>query len=112
MSSWLAIAKAVAPHVSTIVSAALPAFTKLKSDSEANQAALAHKQIAELQEAVTGNGTMIRELAEQLGTTIDALELAAEDAKRQLRRLYLLTFASSAAALLALAVALVALLGG
>ncbi len=112
MSSWLAIAKAVAPHLSTIVSAALPAFTKLKGDSEANQAALAQKQIAELQEAVTGNGTLIRELAEQLGTTIDALELAAEDARRQLRRLYLLTFSSAVIALLALAVALAALFTG
>ena len=110
MAGWLAIAKAVAPHVATIVSAALPVFTKRKGGDEASQIALAQQQIAELQEAVTTNGALIRELAEQLGTTIDALEQGALEARQRLQRLYLLTLISGGIALLALGVALAALL--
>lgn len=110
MAGWLALAKAVAPHVATIMSAAVPVFTKRKSEGEANQLALAQQQIAELQEAVTANGTLIRELAEQLGTTIDALEQGAAEAKRRVRQLYLLTLVSGGVGLVALVVALAALL--
>ncbi len=110
MAGWLAVAKAVMPHVATIVSAAVPVFTRRKGGDEASQLALAQQQIAELQEAVTGNGALIRELAEQLGTTIDALEQGAQEASRRLRQLWLLTLASGGIALLALVMAMVALL--
>lgn len=109
MAGWLAIAKAVAPHVTAIVSATLPVFTKRKSEGEAS-IALAQQQIAELQEAVTANGTLIRELAEQLGTTIDALEQGALEAKHRLRQLFLLTLVSGGIAIFALVIALLALL--
>jgi hypothetical protein len=110
MAAWLAIVKAVAPHVSTIVSAAMPVFTQRKGDTDTSQLGLAQQQIAELQEAATRNGAHIRELAAQLSTTVEALEKGAVVAEAKVRRLYLLNGIAVAVALLALAVALLALL--
>ena len=110
MAGWLTIAKAVAPHITAIVSAAVPVFTKRKGESETNQLALAQQQITELQEAVTANGTLIRELAEQLGSTIDALEQGALEASHRVRQLYLMTLVSGGIALLALALVIAMLL--
>lgn len=89
MPAWLIpTLKAVLPHVGTIVSLAAPAFTK-KTVAE-NQNALQQKQIAELQAAATQNAASIKELAEQLQTTITALEEAAAVAQSRHRRLLVL----------------------
>ncbi|MDX9873704.1 MAG: hypothetical protein RBS88_02255 [Spongiibacteraceae bacterium] len=84
MVAWMALAKAVAPHVTTIVTAAIPAFTTRKIDDPEGQLALAQQQIAELQQAVTRNDAHIRELAEQLRMTVLALEEAGRQAQRRL----------------------------
>lgn len=102
MPAWLIPAlKAVLPHVGTIVSVAVPAFTKIRSGS-AETGSLQQQQIAELQAAVAQNATHIRELAEQLQVTVRALEQAAAIAESRQRRMMLLcviAFALSAAAL-------------
>lgn len=86
MAAWLIPAlKAVLPHVGTIISTAVPAFTKRQNDAAANQALLVQQQIAELQSAASQNAAHIKELAEQLQTTVAALEDAALIAQRKLR---------------------------
>ena len=101
MAAWLIPAlKAVLPHVGTIISAASPAFTGKKTD--ANQTLLLQQQIAELQSAASQNAAHIKELAEQLQSTVAALEHAALIAEAKLRRVLLLSVAAivlSAAAL-------------
>jgi hypothetical protein len=77
MAVWLVPAlKAVLPHLGTIISATLPAFTKKKADAVANQTLLLQQQIAELQSAAAQNAAHIKELAEQLQGTVAALEHA------------------------------------
>jgi hypothetical protein len=84
MAAWLIPAlKAVLPHVGTIISVAAPVFTK--KTPAPGDAALLQQQITELQAAASGNAAHIRELAEQLKTTVEALEQAAAVANRRLR---------------------------
>lgn len=85
MPAWLIPAlKAVLPHLGTIVSVAVPAFTR-KTTAE-NLSSLQQKQIAELQAAAAQNAVNIKELAEQLQVTIAALEQAAAVAQSRHRR--------------------------
>jgi hypothetical protein len=103
MPSWLWPAvKMILPHVGNIVAAAKPAFTK-KTAAPADEGAVVQQQIAELQSAASENAAHIKELAEQLRLTVAALEQAAVETEKRMRRAY--TFAASA---LAVAVAAIA----
>jgi len=106
MAAWLVPAlKAVLPHLGTIVQVAVPVFTK-KSAEAASQAQLLQQQIGELQTAATQNAQHIKSLAEELQTTVVALNQAAALADARLRRAFALCVAaiglSSAALLTAL----------
>lgn len=112
MAAWMIPAlKAVLPHIGTIVSAAAPVFTKMRSGAAANQSVVLQDQITELQAAASRNASHIKELAAQLQSTVAALEQGAAMAESRLRRAYLLCLAASALSALALGVALIALLG-
>ena len=112
MNPWLILAKAVLPHVGSIVSAAGPVFTKLKNgDPAAAQPALLQEQINELQAAAAQNTEYIKELAAQLQTTVSALEQGALTADLRVKRAYLLCAVASAVALASLGVSLFALFG-
>lgn len=77
MAPWIIPAlKAVLPHIGSILSAAMPVFTKKNPDTDTDRALL-QQQIAELQTAASQNTAHIKELAAQLQTTIAALESAA-----------------------------------
>lgn len=107
MAAWLIPAlKTGLPHIGTIVSAAVPAFTKKKSDAAENQAALLQQQIAELQTAAAQNAAHIKELAEQLQVTVAVLEQAAATTEARLRRVLLLGMVALALSAIALCVAL------
>lgn len=110
MAAWLIPAlKAVLPHVGTIISAAGPVFTKKKAVevmANVNETALLQHQIGELQNAVSQNAAHIKELAEQLRSTVGALEQAAEIAEAKLRRALLLCGVATALSVLALCMAL------
>jgi DNA-directed RNA polymerase sigma subunit (sigma70/sigma32) len=111
MAVWLIPAlKAVLPHLGTIISAALPAFTKRKTDAVANQTLLLQQQIAELQSAASQNAAHIKELAEQLQGTVAALEHAASMAQANLRRVFLICLVAMAFSAVALCVALFVIL--
>lgn len=107
MPAWLIPAlKAVLPHVSTIVSVAIPAFTKKRTDAAENQSTLQQQQITELQAAAAQNATHIRQLAEQLQATVRALEQAAAMAETRHRRITLLCAIAIASSAIAVGVTL------
>lgn len=92
MAVWLVPAlKAILPHIGTILSVAVPVFTKKNADADANQALL-QQQITELQSAASQNALHIKELAAQLQRTVAALEQAALVAEARLRRVYVVCF--------------------
>ena len=90
MVTWLIPAlKAILPHIGTIVSAAVPVFTKKNADAVANQTLL-QQQITELQSAASQNALHIKELAAQLQSTVAALEQAASVAETRQQRMFLI----------------------
>ena len=98
MAAWFIPAlKAVLPHVGAIISVATPVFTKKKVDATADQTL--QQQISELQAAASQNSAQIKELAEQLQSTVAALEQAASIAETKLRRVLLFCVAASAVSL-------------
>lgn len=110
MAAWFVPAlKAVLPHVGTIISAALPVFTKKSPESGSGQASLLQQQITELQTAASQNAANIKELAEQLQSTVAALEKAAASAEAGFRRAILLCLVTAAVSLAALVTAIVLL---
>jgi hypothetical protein len=89
MAAWFIPAlKAILPHIGTILTAAVPVFTKKNADAVANQALL-QQQITELQSAASQNTLHIRELAAQLQNTVAALEQAASIAEARHQRVFL-----------------------
>jgi len=115
MPSWLIPAlKAVLPHVGTIVDAAKPVFTRKKPGAAPPPAGadVVQQQIAELQAAASQNADNIKELAEQLQSTVTALQTSAALAESRLRRATVFSavaFAISIAALLVAAFTLLRL---
>jgi hypothetical protein len=121
MPAWLWPAvKLILPHVGTIVSAARPAFTKLRGGEAAaahewsepgsadERDSIVQKQISELQAAASQNATHIKELAEQLRLTVTAIEQAAQAAEKRMKRLTLMSGGALLLSLVALGVALYA----
>ena len=103
MPAWLIPAlKAVLPHIGTIISAAAPVFTRRNADAVA---------ITELQSAASQNAAHIKELAEQLQSTVAALEQAASIAEAKLRRALLLCVAAMALSAVSLGITLVLVFG-
>lgn len=104
MAAWIIPAlKAILPHVGTIVTAAVPVFTKKNVDAAANQSLL-QQQITELQSAASQNTLHIKELAAQLQSTVSALEQAAAVAEEKYRRVHLVCIISIVVSIGALSV--------
>ena len=109
MPSWLWPAvKLILPHVSDIVAAAKPAFTKRKTGDLVGTDAVIQQQIAELQVAVSENATHIKELAEQLRLTIAALDKGAADGERRVRRALSVALAAALLSIVSAGIALYA----
>ena len=110
MASWLIpTLKAILPHVSDVVSAVRPVFTRKKVEAAASAGDLLQQQIAELQTAAAQNADHIKELAAQLQSTVAALESAALTAEARLRRAVVMCAVAMAISVVALFVALAAL---
>jgi len=93
----LSIIKAVGPYIAQVATAAIPAFTS-KPDTAKTDPAVT-KQIEELQAAATQNAHSVHVLAEKLQEAMQGIELAAQEAKRQVnayRRMLFLSLALSA----------------
>jgi multidrug resistance efflux pump len=107
MASWLLPAlKAILPHVGMIVDAAKPVFTRKKPETGSD----VQQQIAELQAAATANAEHVKELAEQLQSTVAALEQTAGVAELRLRRATVSASISLGVSIAALLVAVIAYL--
>ncbi len=98
--AWLSVLKTAMPYLTTIVTAAVPAF-QAKKDNE---------QILELQEVTRRNAESIRVLAEQLQRTITTLANGTDPIEQALKRARTLALISLLVALIALGVALTAVL--
>ena len=113
MAGWLIpTLKAILPHVSDVVSAVRPVFTRKRTEAAAvatNPGDLVQQQIAELQAAAAQNADHIKELAAQLQSTVAALESAAATAEARLRRAVVMCAVAMAISVVALFVALAAL---
>ena len=103
--TWMTAIGAALPYIESVAKIALPVFKQRKSDKEAADSQ--QKQIEELQTAVTHNAEHVRALAQQLQTTVTALEQAglqlAEAQRRQQRWAALALALGIVALLLALA---------
>lgn len=100
MAVWLPLLKASLPYITQIVGAAIPAFTSRPDHGPAD--AVVHQQIAELQQAVTGNAEAVKSLAARLKETIEGIDAAAaalQGEVRVLRRLVYGAFGLAASAL-------------
>jgi len=112
MAAWfLPALKAVLPHVGTIISSAAPVFTKKSDTTVANQALLLQQQVTELQAAASQNAAHVRELAEQLQSTVAALEQGATIAEARMRRALVYCAAAIGVSSVALVVALLPYFG-
>ncbi|OAI51675.1 hypothetical protein AYO46_07610 [Betaproteobacteria bacterium SCGC AG-212-J23] len=110
MASWLIpTLKAILPHVSDVVSAVRPAFTRKKAETTTSAGDLLQQQIGELQTAAAQNADHIKELAAQLQSTVAALEQAAALAEVRLRRAVVMCAVAMAISVVSLFVALAAL---
>ena len=113
MAGWLIpTLKAILPHVSDVVSAVRPVFTRKKPEAEtvaASPGDLVQQQIAELQAAAAQNADHIKELAAQLQSTVAALESAALTAEARLRRAVVMCAVAMSLSVVALFIALAAL---
>jgi len=112
MPAWLIPAlKTALPHIAAIISAAAPVFTRKNADAVANQTLLLQQQITELQSAASQNAAHIKELAEQLQSTVAALEQAASIAEGKLRRALWFCAVSTGLSTIAVGIALVLIFG-
>ncbi|MEA3192933.1 MAG: hypothetical protein QOD26_1266 [Betaproteobacteria bacterium] len=110
MAGWLIpTLKAILPHVSDVVSAVRPVFTRKKVEAAASGGDLLQQQIAELQAAASQNADHIKELAAQLQSTVSALEQGAALAEARLRRAVVMCAVAMAISVVSLFVALAAL---
>ncbi|WP_079417608.1 chemotaxis protein [Thiomonas intermedia] len=106
-ATWMTAIGAALPYIESVAKLALPVFKQRKSDKEAAESQ--QRQIEELQTAVTHNAEHVRALAQQLQTTMTALEQAGMQlahAQRRVQRWALLALALGVGALVVSAVAL------
>ncbi|MGE0073230.1 MAG: chemotaxis protein, partial [Thiomonas sp.] len=96
---------AALPYVESIAKIAVPVFKQRKAEADATQ-----KQIEELQAAVTHNAELLRALAQQLQTTVAALEQAGVQLAQTQQRLQRWTLAAALLGAAALGLAAWALL--
>jgi hypothetical protein len=89
MAAWLIPAlKMVLPHMGTILSVATPVFTKKRADTSSD--VTLQQQIDELQSAASLSATQIKDLAEQLKSTVAAVEQVASVAESKLKTMMIL----------------------
>ncbi len=111
MINWVTILRTLGPELANIVSAAAPAFTARKG--------MVDQQITELQQAVVGHSSSIKDVAEtgqqiakaleELVVANQAVSAAQQDVVTSLRRVQLVAIAALATAIIAIVVGVAAL---
>jgi hypothetical protein len=94
MPAWIPALKVILPYVTTVATAAIPAFTQWRDGEKSSE--LVAQQIGELQQAAGQNAESVRLLAEQMQQALKMIEQASEDNARRLRRTQWLAVAACA----------------
>lgn len=92
MTDWIPVLRTVLPYLTSVLTAAVPAFQARKDE----------EKIAELQAATLQNAQSVKILAEQFQRTIDAIEAGARANERMIRQVRLLSTLALVAALASL----------
>jgi hypothetical protein len=100
MPAWIPALKVILPYVTTVATAAIPAFTQWREGEKSSE--LLGRQIAELQQAAGQNAESVRLLAEQMQQALKVIEQASEDNARRLQRTQWLALAACGVSVLAM----------
>ena len=109
MAAFLPALKIALPYITQIVTAAVPMFTSRPTGGKQDE--IVPQQIRELQDAVTHNAESVKGLASQWQGTIESIDAAAGRMQREIVVLRRLVYGSTAIAIVATLLALVAVTG-
>lgn len=109
MAAFIPALKIALPYISQIVTAAVPMFTSRPANGKSDE--LVAQQIQELQAAVTHNAESVKGIATQWKETMESLDTAAARMQKEMVMLRRLAYGSTAVALVAVVLALVAIAG-
>src|SRR5690606_32273578 len=109
MAAFLPALKIALPYITQIVTAAVPMFTSRPASGKTDE--LIPQQIRELQEAVTHNAESVKGLATQWKGTIESIDAAAGRMQQEIVVLRRLVYCSTAIAVVATVLAVIAVLG-
>lgn len=109
MAAFIPALKIALPYISQIVTATMPMFTSRPANGKSDE--LVAKQIHELQTAVTQNAESVKGIATQWKETMESLDTAATRMQKEMVMLRRLAYGSTAIAVVAVVLALVAVAG-
>lgn len=109
MAAFIPALKIALPYISQIVTATVPMFTSRPANGKSDE--LVSKQIQELQTAVTQNAESVKGMATQWKDTMESLDSAAARMQKEIVTLRRLAYGSTAVAVVAVVLALVAVAG-
>lgn len=109
MAAFLPALKIALPYITQIVTAAAPMFTSRSASGKQDE--IIPQQIRELQEAVTNNAESVKGLATQWKGTIEGIDAAASRMQQQIVVLRRLVYCSTAIAIVASLLAVIAVVG-
>ena len=109
MAAFLPALKVALPYITQIVTATVPMFTSKPANGKSDE--LVSKQIQELQDAVTNNAESVKVMATQWKETMEGLDAAAARLQKEIVVLRRLDWGSTAVAVVAVVLALLALVG-
>lgn len=109
MAAFIPALKIALPYISQIVTATVPMFTSRPANGKSDE--LVSKQIQELQTAVTQNAESVKGMATQWKDTMESLDSAAARMQKEIVVLRRLAYGSTAVAVVAVVLALVAVAG-
>lgn len=109
MAAFLPALKIALPYISQIVTATVPMFTSRPANGKSDE--LVSRQIQELQTAVTQNAESVKGMATQWKDTMESLDTAAARLQKEIVTLRRLAYGSTAVAVVAVVLALVAVVG-
>lgn len=109
MAAFLPALKIALPYITQIVTAAVPMFTSKPASGKQDE--IIPQQIRELQDAVTHNAESVKGLATQWKGTIEGIDAAAGRMQQEIVMLKRLVYCSTAIALVASLLAVIAVVG-
>jgi len=109
MAAFLPALKIALPYITQIVTAAVPMFTSRPANGKPDE--VVPQQIRELQTAVTQNAESVKGLATQWKGTMEGLDAAAARLQQEVTVLRRLVYCSTAIAIVASILAVVAVVG-